>query len=244
MKNILIVLLFSICLLAVNCQAYFEIQPPDVSPVITESYTTNYFFVASNQAPFSVKAGEDVEVLFTISNDKFLSPKNVTAYFSPCPEGWKCGYDTFSFNKTGIHPVSLKLGVPQDAAIDKYTIYILLDSEWRTARGVDRIIVMVLPTDKKELPPTEIGDVEIPTENPVEDLTPLEEETPPEDDIAPEDTGLDAVTGHIVALPQENNSDNSGNDTQQGSGNILDYIILGWVVVGVIVGAIFFFKKK
>jgi len=243
MKNILIILVLSICLLAVNCQAYFETQPPEIPPpAVIYSYTSNYFYVASNEAPFSVKAGEDVDVLFTISNDKFLNPKNVTAYFSPCPEGWDCEYQTFSFNKSGIHPVSLKLGVPQDAAIDKYTLYILLNSEWRTARGADRIVVLVLPTDKKEIPPADIGDVEIPTENPVEDLTPLEEETPPEDDIAPEDTGLDTVTGHIVALPQENNSDNSGNDTQQG--NPLDYIILGWVVVGVIVGAVFFFKKK
>jgi hypothetical protein len=131
--------------------------------------------------------------------------------------------------------------VPQDATIDKYTLYILLNSEWRTARGADRIVVLVLPTDKKEIPPADIGDVEIPTEPPVEDMAPLEDETPIEENLIPA-AGLDSVTGHIVALPLENKTDNSGNDTP--TGNPLDYIILGWVVVGVIVGAVFFFKKK
>jgi hypothetical protein len=244
MKRFTILLVLSLCLLSVYCQAYTsngndETSPPPDTPAVTETVERNFFYVASNEAPFSVVAGDDLVVKFTIANQRFLHPKNVTAYFSPCPEGWDCGYDTFSFNKTGIHPVELTIHVPLDANIDRYTLYILLDSYWRTARGVDRITVDVLPSDNVVPPPP--VEENIP---PYEPYEPIFEETIVEDNSAPEDIPLDSVTGYVVAPPvDENNTSNEGNG-QGSSGNLLDYIIIGWVIVGVIVTAILLFRRK
>ncbi|MBN1543949.1 hypothetical protein JW898_00640 [Candidatus Woesearchaeota archaeon] len=109
--------------------------------------TDNFFSVKSNTGPYALLPGEDVIVGFVISNKDHVYPRNVTAYLDPCPVGWACEQQTFSFADTGLHAVNLTVKVPVTAQPKKYTMYILLKSEWMTRRGDDRIVFSVM-TDK------------------------------------------------------------------------------------------------
>ncbi|MBU2560698.1 MAG: hypothetical protein KKD17_00210 [Nanoarchaeota archaeon] len=108
----------------------------------------NFFSVKSNTGPYTLMSGEEVVVGFVISNRDQVYPRNVTAYLDPCPVGWECESRVLSFADTGLHAVNLTVGVPETAQPKKYTMYILLKSEWMTRRGDDRIIFNVI-TDKE-----------------------------------------------------------------------------------------------
>jgi len=109
----------------------------------------NYFSVTTNGGPYSVSSGDTFYVDFTVSNRDLLYPKNVTAYIDPCPFGWTCESKTLSYNSRGVYPVNLSIVVPKTALPKKYTLYILLRSEWNALRGDDRVLVTVF--DKEEV---------------------------------------------------------------------------------------------
>ena len=108
----------------------------------------DYFSVKNNTGPYTVLPGDELVVVFTLSNRDLVSPKNVTAVIDGCPVGWACETDTFSFNKTGNHEVNLTVAIPKTALPKKYTMHILLYSYDDVTRGDDTFIVTVLSEEQ------------------------------------------------------------------------------------------------
>ncbi|MBW2972428.1 hypothetical protein KY359_05315 [Candidatus Woesearchaeota archaeon] len=108
----------------------------------------NYYSVDVDKVQYSLLPGDTVEVSFLLSNKELLYPKNVTVFIDPCPVGWKCQRRTLSFSSEGNYPVNLTVEVPKTAQPKKYTLYVLLESEWQTRRGYDRIVLNVMTPEQ------------------------------------------------------------------------------------------------
>lgn len=104
----------------------------------------NFFSVRENFGPYEAVPGDNVVIEFTISNTDLVSPRDVRVFIDPCPVGWKCEEKTLSFDHSGIHAENLSVSIPKTASPKKYTLYIMLESEWQTRRGDDRVLLTLL----------------------------------------------------------------------------------------------------
>lgn len=104
----------------------------------------NFFSVKENPGEFTAMPGDDIVMTFTLANRDLVYPKNVTAYIDPCPVGWVCEQRTLSFPESGLHAVNLTVEVPETASPKRYTMYIMLESEYDTRRGDDKVLVNLI----------------------------------------------------------------------------------------------------
>lgn len=111
-------------------------------------YDDRFFSIKENPGEYDVLPGDAVDFVFNLSNRDILSPRNVTAYIKDCPVGWKCERGTFAYDDDGIYHESLKVKVPGTAIPRKYTMYIMLESEWDVRRGDDKVVVTVLSEEQ------------------------------------------------------------------------------------------------
>jgi len=216
-------------------------------PVVLAADTSNYFSVKDTGGQYTALPGDKLTVNFTLSNRGYVFPKNVTAYFDPCPVDWYCGRRMFSFNRSWQdYPVNLTIKVPESALPKRYTFYILLESEFQTRRGNDRVLIDVLTEEDANT--ISYSEYNKPEEEP-------KVQTPPPPVVLP----AAEVKKEVVAVPVEvpvveNTTPVSYNDTDikenvqrlEGSRNFIEYIsiVLVVVLVFIAVGAYLSYRKK
>ncbi|MFC1741314.1 hypothetical protein ACFL3V_02155 [Nanoarchaeota archaeon] len=109
--------------------------------------TDNVYYVKEVGEEYSVLPGDELEITFSIVSKSVSHPEKVTAYIDPCPVGWTCASDEFYFDDDGKyreHPANLSVKVPKTARTSKYTMYVKLESEAPTSRGMDKVVVTVM----------------------------------------------------------------------------------------------------
>lgn len=213
----------------------------------------NYFSVRDNEGPYEVMPGDELVIDFTIANKDLVAPDSVTAYIDPCPVGWVCEEDEFSFEERGIHPVNLTVQIPERAIPKKYTLYIRLESEEDTLRGDDRVVVTVL---SEEIADTltydeylEQEEQQVPEPEPELYDEPVEEPVPEPEEIVEDVVEVqEPIPGPEPAgQPDQNRSELLERvDRLESSRQFVEYAsaVLIVVLVFVAAGAVYSFKKK
>jgi hypothetical protein len=223
----------------------------------------NFFSVKENFGPYEAVPGDEVVIEFTLSNRDLVTPRDVRVYIDPCPVGWDCEEKTLSFDDTGIHATNLTIDTPKTASPKKYTLYIMLESEWMTRRGNDRILLTLL-TEKQaetlsyeeylarqeeeeqrpEPEPEEVPEPELYLEEEPEIESEVEaEELPVEVEADPEEESEETVD----IIPIINESEIAeGVERLESSSQFVEYasIVLIVILVFVAAGAYITFKKE
>ena len=223
-----------------------------------------YFSVKETDGDYSAVPGDEVVVGFTLRNIGHTHPRNVTAYFDPCPLGWECEEKTFSFEHEGDHHSNLTMGIPENALTKRFTMYIRLESEYTTKRGYDKVMITVMPEDMAEAMTYEEylerqeGPVPVPEQVSEEVLEPEPEQAVPEQGPEPE-PAEEMPEPELYAEPEpepekektemlEDVVDVVVEDVErlESSRQFVEYasIILGALLVFVALGAFVSYKKK
>ena len=115
------------------------------------AYDYRFFSISDNLGSYKVLPGDSVELVFNMLNRNILHPRNVTVFVKDCPITWKCERKILSYEADGVHAESLLVTVPVDAVPKRYVMYILLESDWPTDRGHDRVEFTVLSAEQTRI---------------------------------------------------------------------------------------------
>ncbi len=127
MRGVLVII-FVVCMLAIPAIAYED----------------RFFSIKNNPGGYEVLPGDAVDFVFNVSNRDLIAPRNATVFIKDCPVTWKCEQKLLVYADDGLYSESLEVNVPETAIPRKYTMYIMLESEWDTRRGDDTVVVTAL----------------------------------------------------------------------------------------------------
>jgi hypothetical protein len=211
----------------------------------------NFFSVKENSGPYTVMPGDNLVVDFIIDNRDEVYPRNVTVYIDPCPIDWKCEDKTVSYMDTGLHAENLTLRIPDTASPKRYTVYILLKSEWQTRRGTDRVIIDVLT--EKDAETISVAEYRAQQEadkggSITEEIEPVVTAAAEVKEVKKEEPVKEVIAAPVVENQTEvNTTDIKANvERLETSSQFMEYVsvILVVVLIFVGVGAYMSWKKK